>query len=123
MSLGRWNSIQMKKTELPTKVKIGAYTYKIKYVDDPGRFNFNGAYGDWGTCVNADATIYIKNDLPAVGTRDTIVHEILHAMWFVSGLYAQSEVTEEVVVCTQASQLIGVMQDNKKLFKYLSGAK
>ena len=100
----------------PTTVKVGPFVYKIVFVggleDDEGQVL-------WGNCQPANLTINISKQIDPAMQKTILVHEILHAIYHLSGL--PDPVSEEQMVTTLSPLLLLVMQENPKLIGYLHG--
>lgn len=68
-----------------------------------------------GICRPDRQTITIVSFLTKEGFKDTLLHEILHAIWYGQGVDSgvKSEDIEEYVVGVFAANLMQVFQDNK----------
>ena len=102
----------------PTRVKIGAFTFKILYtphIDDVGSANQD------------KLELYINPDGPADIVRSTVWHEIQHAACWVVGLHARWEAeggkstppTEEDVVDPLSNVEYDIMRRNAGLMEWL----
>lgn len=94
--------------DLPASIRVGPYTIKITIEDVPN------AYGQFSP---ADQEITIQ---PAFKTAplaiDTVLHELLHAMWFATALPKKYE---ERFVSALSPCLTQVLQDNPGLRSWL----
>lgn len=61
------------------------------------------------------AQIYIRNDLPIDKKMETLLHEVLHAVYMNSGLQPGDE--EEKVVTALSSGLYQFLKDNKDVYR------
>jgi hypothetical protein len=114
---------QMNKLTDISFIMIGQHTVVIELVDSPVEFskyqdekkekeNFLGLFSA------ETLTIYIKKDLPPSLLKDTLLHEILHALWFLSGAGAvgeEDENLEELLVGMLTPWLMSILKDNPKL--------
>lgn len=100
--------------ELPKKVKIGPYQFALERtygMDTIGIMNYDRQ------------RIAIDPDIPQDIATDTTMHEILHVIFYMSGLRDDFEVKEqERIVNTFATPLIQVIRDNPKLIEYIVGS-
>lgn len=103
-------------------LKIGSAVFTIKMVDDPSIYDdisedTNGSFY-YGYCDNNNRVIYINNNLSKATTSSTILHEIIHAIWYQSGLSAL-ELEEETVVSILTPWIELVFSDNKSFLDKL----
>lgn len=95
-------------------IKIG---YKTCAIDLVQSVDDEGSYGHW--CSNT-STIKIKEDQSPIEIGNTLIHEILHALFYIQGLNFPDK-TEERIVLTLANGLTTVIKDNPGLLTTLSG--
>lgn len=105
----------------PKNLRVGPYNYKVV----TGRI----VTGDMGLCDAQACVIYIDNDKNEhfLVERDTVLHEVLHAILDVTGLASviATEVDdkfEEKMVRPLATALLQFLRDNPKFVHYLLGA-
>jgi hypothetical protein len=103
------------KSNRPASVKIGVHKYKIKYVSKIFESE------DLGRTDNDVALLLVRDGLAPAMERDTLLHEMLHAIWYVSGLDANKEGIEEVYISALTPWLMMVLTDpmNKDFLKYI----
>ena len=95
--------------KIPKKVKIGAHTYAIEFRDDLDDENM-------GVCRPAKLKIFIDGSLPQSQQEETFIHECLHAIVNLLGLYTHSQYDEEErVVQSVAHSLYQVLKENNLL--------
>ena len=63
------------------KVKIGGIVYPIEIVND-----FTGETGDWGQTNFKKSKITIDSNLDKQRLNQTLVHEIIHGLFFEAGI-------------------------------------
>lgn len=63
----------------PNNVKILGKTFRIIY---PKKIDKDNSYGE---CDGANRTIKIRADLEGAIYRETVLHEILHAIFYMTG--------------------------------------
>lgn len=101
----------MKNLKRPSRFSLGAHTVPIEWVRDLpetlGMFSSNPPRIK--ICLGQDR----------VGEVDTLVHEIMHAIWHVRGL--QDSDGEERVVSVLSSGWVEVLARNADLRRYLTG--
>lgn len=61
------------------------------------------------------AQIYIRNDLPIDKKYETLLHEVMHAVYMNAGLQPGDE--EEKVVTALSSGIYQFLKDNKDVFR------
>ncbi len=98
------------------KVKIGPYTYDVEYNDKVAK-----AGGVYGQNHQMELTLYIRpNMLPAL-TQQTFLHEVIHAIIDVSGLYYRlkedNSPKEEEITNLFTTFFHQFIQDNPEIFK------
>ena len=97
--------------KLPTKVYVLGHEYIVEEMSEK-LFNEREAYGD---CCNDQKKIRIYCGVAESVIRDTLLHEILHAMWHLTHIQNHDE--EEKVVSRISTSLIGFLDDprNEKI--------
>ncbi len=99
----------------PTKLHLVGKTYDVRH-ESP-------AAGDrFGECNVDKCRIILSPDHDEQQRRDTLLHEVLHALWGESGLPAIGSLTdglEEVIVRTLTPGLLAALRDNPTLVRYL----
>jgi len=101
--------------KLPDSVYVLGHEYKIKEMDER-LFKDREAYGD---CCNEKRIIRIYCGVAHSLIRDTLLHEILHAFWFL--LNISPDECEEKIVSKTSTFLIGFFDDprNKNVKKVI----
>jgi len=99
-------------SKIPTRVKIGPYVYTIELFPD-------SPTSDHGACVYNHQTIFLSANQHAERAGDTLLHEVLHAIWDVSGFDVQPDLHEETIVRSFATWLSLVLRDNPKLAEFI----
>lgn len=94
---------------LPGKVRLVGKDYLL--VENTGKLMRMGAFG---TTSNLDAVIDYSLDQSLVQLRDTVLHEIIHAVDFSMHLGL-----EERQVHALAAGLLGVLRDNPQITAFL----
>lgn len=115
------NSVTKK---VPATLKIGPFNYDI--VLDAAQHNaFRVKDGqDLDSIGNTDTAgqkIYIQSDLPYEVLSETLLHEIMHAIYYNSAIEHMKEPSEEVIVSLISIGLFSVLKENPKLVEYLFG--
>ena len=104
----------------PRIVRVGPHKYDIVF-DKEACVAANVV----GVCLNDDARIILDPGLADTMKRETLLHELLHAVWYQTPLDrrydddAPDSVGEEIVY-TLASRLLSLLRDNPKLVEYLT---
>jgi hypothetical protein len=115
----------------PSKVRVGGNTWNISYLthaewtshprcSDDEAGNSLGSVHTILVRLSNDTTRYDDHSI-----RDTVLHEIMHAVWLETGLtfhheYVKRKNLEEYVVSSTATCLVAVLQDNPGLVKWIS---
>jgi hypothetical protein len=99
-------------SKLPSKIKIGPYTYSLKYFPKKTTSNY-------GACVYAQQTIFLNRNQSAQRAADTLIHEILHAVWDLGALEVVVDLHEEVVVRVYGTWLSQVFKENPTLLQFI----
>lgn len=99
---------------MPTSVRVGGATYKLVVAaiegDDP----------EYGNCDTHTQVITISNNQTAQSAGDTVLHEILHAIWNESGLAFIKRPDEETVVRITSTWLRMVLLDNPAIHRFIT---
>lgn len=118
------------KIRQPTEVKVGARTYTIDWSQDGWQKSQDGehdARSAWATTNHEKLTIHIKPTLASYNKRCTLLHEILHALFSITGADVRNAVgnsgedfeLEEYLICRLEEPLMSVLIDNPELLAYL----
>lgn len=102
-------------TNLRIKAKDAAYTEGFHHEDDV--IALRGVHSD------DDLHIEIDRDLPPTLFRQTVIHELLHALVAqstVTDMFENSE-TEEKFVRRVAPWLLGLIDENPRLVEFITG--
>lgn len=108
----------------PSRVKVGHAKYKVRYEQ-----NLASISGANGTCGEDVQEILIDPLMGPDMERDTVLHEILHAVFHLSDVRAHlpkddngdAKESEEKIIRPLATRLLELLQDNPKLVEYLCG--
>lgn len=101
-----------KKSKFPKKIKIGPYTYTVDLYPD-------STVSDHGACVYSHQTIFLNPSQHAERAGDTLLHEVLHAIWDLAGFDTMPDLHEETIVRSYASWLTAVLKDNPELARFV----
>ena len=101
----------------PRIIKVLGRAYVISY--EPA---LNLGVPSIGLCDNSNLVIHVLDGQHPVEESDTLIHELLHAIWFIMSI-DHGGLDEESVVRRLASGLTGVFLDNPELLAYLQSIK
>ena len=93
---------------LPCSVQIGPFTYEVRPTNNEDII---------GETHNEELRIEIREGLPPQLEKETLLHEILHAIFFTLGL--KTKMDEERIVETVSPILLDVIRRNPDLKMYL----
>jgi hypothetical protein len=96
----------------PKVVRVMGRDYHMKYVKTSAI-----AHENLGQCDHKKMTIAITEDQVPVEELDTIIHEILHAIWYQMSI-GEGPMEEEPIVRRSANGILQVILDNPGLLKY-----
>lgn len=115
-------------TRRPTKIRVGWATFRVEYLDHTA-WCANEDENLQGRCYPARQVLQIRTgneDGPMHPQliRSCLLHEVLHALFHTTGLSAHhggvdSEYREEFIVSLLDGPLLGVLQENPALVKWL----
>ncbi len=106
--------------ERPRLVRIHGLMYPIEFVasrKDHHLFR-NRKPRAWGCVVQKLRLIKIKHHAPLDMQRETLLHEILHAIVYASGF--DKAITEQHITVL-ARSLFGTLTDNRQVVRWLFG--
>ena len=78
-----------------------------------------------GQTVLGETMIRLSTAQSMAAERDTLLHEVLHAVWYVMGVEPPAETSadfEEYVVARMATGVLCILRDNPKLITFLTAA-
>lgn len=108
---------------LPDKVQIGPMSYSVVCSEMAGAKIKNEAKNTDCLGLHEPKTQRISLD-PDQGSdceADTLLHEVLHAVWMIGGMQeGAASKHEELVVTTLATLLLDTLRRNPKLVAYLT---
>lgn len=101
----------------PRFIHVGPYEYSV----DQGTVAVAALdAGDDGSCDFHDVRITVNPARPEQVQRDTLLHEVLHAIGALTGLRAElGDEAEERVVSRLGSALLDTLRRNPELVEYL----
>ena len=97
--------------KLPKKIKVGPYDYTIR------SYVWKAEDDQIGGCDTQRLVLSVDDSGPAMVTKNTLLHEVLHAVYDLYDLGPDD--SEEDVVMRLSNGLQMVMVDNPGLGKYL----
>jgi hypothetical protein len=101
----------------PKRVKIGWHWWDIEF-RQINEFTTDGD-GLYGLCNKLKKKIYVDTESHEDIQRQTLLHEILHAIWAVADI-GDSEDEEETIL-KLSPLLMGVLIENPAVTKYIFG--
>lgn len=96
----------------PETVRIMGRNYVILYEDK----SLLGSMAV-GMCNQTQCIITVQEDQHPVEEADTLLHEIMHAVWYCMAI-PDENVNEEQAIRSMATGMMAVIMDNPKLLKY-----
>lgn len=97
---------------IPLKVRIGPHTMHVAELHPEDREDNYGAF------IESDLEISIRKEYASGSVAvDSVIHEILHAIWFVGSVNAEQG--EEHIVSLLATHLTQVIRDNPGLIVWM----
>lgn len=100
----------------PTSIKVGPFRFSVSL---DGRRMSEVAVNRQriGQTDLIHGTIHIEPDMPEQHQRETLLHEVIHAVHYV--VNAPEKMTQEEAVSNTAPMLLDVLQSNPDLVAYL----
>jgi hypothetical protein len=111
--------------EPPKKVQVGPITFAIDISLEAGLIAKTREQKPTtvGHIDHNEQRIYIDGAQGPDQIRDTLLHEVLHALWGTCGLYVtEAGDHEELIVAMTASLLLDTLRRNPELVAYLVAA-
>lgn len=118
-------SMTTSQNEIPDRIQVGPFRIDVKFVesvaekisetDEPAV----AAAPIFGALVLRDQTIYLLEKQKSDTLADTLLHEVMHAIWAVVGGWAYPEADEERIVSMLTGTLLDTFRRNKELAKFL----
>jgi hypothetical protein len=101
----------VKRYKLPSTLRIGAQTFRVRQCKMP-----EGEETWLGTCEAAHGHIRIARGQEPHQKADTLLHEVLHAVWYGAALSEVKHLRphEELVVRAFTAGLAQVLRDNPR---------
>ena len=98
--------------KIPREVKIANHIFKIKI--DNKNMKANNKHGE---CSPSELTIRISDDYNLSHIKETLLHEIMHGIWWAYNVHDKDD--EERTVTTLTVGLSQVFNDNPKIMEFL----
>ena len=122
-NMNGWTS-KMPTNPVPTNIQVGPLRLAIEFTDNVSEKLNKQTEQDtesitYGCLVHKDQTIYLASGQKEDITADTLLHEILHAVWSVVGGWAYTDADEERIVAMLTGTLLDTFRRNKDLTRYL----
>lgn len=99
--------------ELPKSIQVGPTLWEIREIDLDDEC-------EWGNIKHNTCIISIASDTDLQVQQSTLLHEVLHAIWFTVGL---PHTYEEKVISAMEALLLDTIKRNPELMIYLSQSK
>lgn len=101
--------------KLPSEVYVIGHRYSIEEMDEHSATDSN----IYGHCSNHSRKIKVYCNGGGSIARDTLLHEVLHAVWNLMGLEKEDE--EERIVNSTSTAIIGIIDDprNKDVVDFI----
>lgn len=105
----------------PTRVKVGAYTYTVKVDADRIKELEKESETDlYGITSHGILEIALHPTVAPMVMRETLLHEVLHAVLYNTGVADRmTDKNEEHLVRALSPALFALLRDNPALIQYL----
>lgn len=101
-------------TDLPKTIRVGYRDFAVKPMTAYEAQSVNR----FGECDVRNGVIKVCTEYGAAKAANTLLHEVLHAAWFVG--YLDGHTDEEPAVGTLANVLSEVWRDNPEFIAFMS---
>jgi hypothetical protein len=98
------------------KIKIGYTTYKVIYLPKKTTDRY-------GECMYNKKIIGLNPNMHHTTASDTLLHEVLHAIWHEASIEQAPVVEQEFIVNTVSTWLTMVMRDNPWFAQFILNSK
>lgn len=98
----------------PKTIRVNGKLYKVLFNAKNPLVEFD----NHGHCDNSKLVIHIEGEQVPMEELDTLIHEMLHAIWAQMTLTDIDDALEERIVRAMGTGLAGVIADNPKLLDY-----
>lgn len=107
----------------PAHVQVGPHRYTVVWDSDRLR-ELGSARGDGANCGEVWHTkleILIRQDMPISQQQDTLLHEIIHAVTYVTGGWSDGDgkQTEEALIHQMCATLLDTLRRNPQVQWFL----
>ena len=100
---------------LPKTVRVGCVNYSFTFYPCKD----SRQYESFGETESDDAVITLRKSMTTEQALNTVIHEILHAVWHDHAMSQKKDLEEEYVVTSLANGLSSVIATNPKLAGWL----
>jgi hypothetical protein len=97
---------------IPQKISIGQVDYTVHLFPDTH-------YNTYGVCLTDHQRIYLSVNQGWQQAGNTLLHEVMHAIWHQSGLNCIDTPTEENIVNIGATWIQMVLAENPDLTEFI----
>jgi hypothetical protein len=109
---------------VPKEIKIGPYTYRVFTGDGPVQAATEDAgMPVSGYCNHQNLTIVIDTDAHPAVVADTVLHEVMHALFHQTGMSHLVGDSEEQLVASLSTALLDALRRNPKLVPIITGGR
>jgi hypothetical protein len=106
-------------TELLTPIQVGPYSLRVQMFDQVDMTDASDPDIKLSGRLKLDEqAIHVADTQKGVCLADTILHEVLHAVWAVAGGWSW-DVDEERVIYTISTTLLDTLRRNPQFVKFL----
>ncbi len=121
-SMGRKNTTST--NQIPKTVEVGPYNFDVKIVDNAGDHIGDGKPMEEGNIVYGcmkmtEQKIFMSAGQADIVMADTLLHEVMHAIWAVSGATA-TDLNEEYIVSAFTTILLQTLRRNPEFTRYIA---
>jgi len=101
------------KNKTPKKIKVGPIDYTVHMQNSKDMEQL-------GCCLYAHQRIYLTPNMLHQNASDTLLHEVLHAIWNEAGLSHIIDLDEETIVRTMATWFRMVITTNPQFLSFIT---
>jgi hypothetical protein len=117
------------KAERPKSIHVGAFVYRIEYLDEIAwqAANEDDSLGGVTRAAVGSIRVRLPHEVSEQIVREILLHEVLHAVWHSTMLthvmseYKDSVDVEETVCQATSPMLLQVLIDNPDFVRYIRG--
>jgi len=104
---------------MPSSIQVGPFRFTVNgSADAVVRARTHARDQRMGECDSRMLAILVDPTTPFQQQQDTLLHEVLHACWYVSGGY-EKDMDEDTAVGRQTSIILDTLRRNPDLVAYL----